>query len=547
MIQTDSVSSTVRIFIGEEINSSRVDDLRSEINSFFTDGYIHFVLDMKDTQFMCSAALGLLVDIYNRAVERNGSIRLENLNQPIQRLLEDTKLLDLLTMPPTDTHRIEALTAIQEQMSQELIFLSFVQTITGNILRTPESSAIFGQALEAIVRFFRPRQAFLMTVEEGDESKVLRTAAIESKEPGLASRIDGLPLVENSFENEVLQTGKAVRFDREKLAHVSSPLIEGLSIKKGIIQPLLASQSALGLILLEIEADAEDFLTQNAPQLHVFSNVCGLALEKQRMLEEIRYKNEQLSQTLNDLNKTQIALSHAGKLAVASALSRGLGHALNNKLVPIMGYAQMLSMQFERDTSEGQKAAIIEDSAQKIKKVIDKMRGLVKRDITDTEIHDIREVIDACLRMLDFLFQENKIGVERHYGDVDGDMELMRESLIQGIVALFHRLPIAFAETEGKRRLIIKIERDEKHMHISFTDNGHIISREMINAVQQPFDYEGDQLAEERFNFSLARSILKDHRGALDIESSEEIGGTRVILHIPLEQKSRYGNTMMIG
>ena len=146
---------------------------------------------------------------------------------------------------------------------------------------------------------------------------------------------------------------------------------------------------------------------------------------------------------MTELNKAQATLTEAGKLAALGALSRGLGHTLNNKLVPILGYTQMIHIQLQPDSDMARKVKIIESSAMDIKRIIDNLRAVARREELRFEQNDLREVADSAIYMLDYMFREEKIQIDRAYSSDDCTILIDRARMIQAFLAIFHRLPVA--------------------------------------------------------------------------------------------------------
>lgn len=547
MIEINAADKSARIVLEAYLDAPHVEELRVEVRRAIADGCIRFVLDLRETQFMCSGALGLLVEMHNRVSAIGGRVVLENLNPPIQNLLSETKLLSLFTQTEApELDQIQALEAVQDHMGRELLFLSFINTITSNILLTEPSEKIYGQMLEAILRSLRPRRALLVVIAEGVKGPTFQVAATEGFDEKARARIEVTPLREDSREGRCLASRKADLFAPGwRKEGPPSPLLKAAGVEEGILEPVMGRDKPFGLIVLEAEKNAPAFFEQSAPLLQVFANVCGLALEKQALLENIRYKNERLSQTLSELNSTRDSLMEAGKLAVTGALIRGLSHTLNNKLVPITGYAQMLSAQLGEHDPELEKIGAIETAALDIKKTIDHIRGLTFPGQDKALVCDVRDIINLCLRMQDYMFREAKICVKREFGDVDARVPVYRERITQAFLALFHRLPKVFAGTPEKI-LRVTLEREKSHLVVRMWDNGRVLPREELEAADKPFDTD-NPFEDERFNFSIVRSVLKDHRGSFEIESSSEIGGTCAILRLPLERKVTPGDTRVVG
>lgn len=95
MIEIIQSENAVRIHLPGDLDATCVSELRPQIRNLIETGYRTFTYDFANTNFMCSAGLGLLVETYNRAIEKGGRIAVENLNPHLNQLLTDTKLLSL--------------------------------------------------------------------------------------------------------------------------------------------------------------------------------------------------------------------------------------------------------------------------------------------------------------------------------------------------------------------------------------------------------------------------------------------------------------------
>ncbi|NQU42054.1 anti-sigma factor antagonist, partial [bacterium] len=341
MLQHDLAHQTAVLTPEGDLDAASVESFRRTFRDAIGDGCQCLTLDLSNTQFMCSAALGALMEAYSLLNRKGGSLKVVNLRPPIKRLLRETKLLDMLTADESlEEDRIRALEAVQEQMSEELLFLSHINTITSNILQTQVPDRVYEQTLEAVHRALKPKRAMILLLSESEEGRVYRIAASTGFGQAAEGRVRGMIFRPDTFEGKCLREEKARLFGPDApLNGDRSPLLEALAAGEGYLGPIVGRRGMIGLVVVEASHNASAFFLQSAPLLQVFANICGLAAEKQQLLEDIRYKNDQLSRTLTDLHRAQDTLVEAGKLAVMAAMVRGITHTLNNKLVPIMGYA----------------------------------------------------------------------------------------------------------------------------------------------------------------------------------------------------------------
>jgi len=549
MIETWESNDTIRILLQGDLDAGRVELLRPRFQGLVSEGGRFFIVDFSKARFMCSSGLGLLVEFYNTLQRQGGSLQVENLPPQIQKLLTDTKLLDVLTGDASQPEaEVDVLRAVQQHMGRELLFLSYLNTITSHILQADFTETIYETTLEGIMRSLKSPSGMLVLIGSDPEGRrVMGVAASQGFSAETRSRIEHMPMARYSFEGECLASQQARLFSASSGDGrvTDSPLLDALGCTEGVLAPIVGRSEALGLVVVAAAKDGSSFLPHSLPLLEVFSNVCGLAIEKQALLENIQRKNTQLAEALDSLNKAQSSLMEAGKLAVTAAMMRGLAHAVNNKLVPIIGYSQMLAMQLEPGNKTLDKVRIIESASNDIRRIVDNLKAQVMRDMLHIEQHDIREVIDSTLSMMGSLFQERGIQVERRYPDRGEDCRVGvdRERMVQAFLSLLNRVPGACAGRPAPC-LRIEVERGDNEMVVRLVDNGHTVPVAELRTFLNPFDGSEGPYALDRLNFSIANGVVKDHRGTLVLTALENDGGLCAELLLPLAKSPE--NTIYI-
>ncbi|RMF88692.1 MAG: anti-sigma factor antagonist [Nitrospinota bacterium] len=86
------VENVVVITLMDRIDFSIRNTLRRLVNEAITQGYRHFVVNMKEVTFIDSSGLGALVASFSTIRRQGGTMRLVQVPQQVYALLEMTKL-----------------------------------------------------------------------------------------------------------------------------------------------------------------------------------------------------------------------------------------------------------------------------------------------------------------------------------------------------------------------------------------------------------------------------------------------------------------------
>lgn len=70
------------ILIPENFAVDEASDFREKVNELISNGEKHFALNFKNCTFIDSTGLGVLVGIYKKCTESNGSLRMHSINNP---------------------------------------------------------------------------------------------------------------------------------------------------------------------------------------------------------------------------------------------------------------------------------------------------------------------------------------------------------------------------------------------------------------------------------------------------------------------------------
>ncbi len=82
----------IKISMPENFAVDEAAEFRQNMNNFIDEGNKNFVLNFNSCIFIDSTGLGVLVGIYKKCVELNGSLTLNSINPKVMKIFELTRL-----------------------------------------------------------------------------------------------------------------------------------------------------------------------------------------------------------------------------------------------------------------------------------------------------------------------------------------------------------------------------------------------------------------------------------------------------------------------
>ena len=234
-------------------------------------------------------------------------------------------------------------------------------------------------------------------------------------------------------------------------------------------------------------------------------------------------------------------LLHAEKLSSLGKLVAGIAHELNNPLMGIMGFSQILM-----DTPGEKKLDDIKDKLRKIyheslrtAKIVQNLLTFARAKKTEREYHCINDIIKHTIELREYSLKANniKVALELEEGLPRTMVDLFQ--LQQVFINIINNAEDAMVSAKGRGTILIKTRKKRNKVEISFKDDGPGISREIIHKVFDPFFTTKDVGKGTGLGLSITHGIVTEHGGTIDIASAEE-GGAVVTVELPIVEKAQW-------
>ena len=239
------------------------------------------------------------------------------------------------------------------------------------------------------------------------------------------------------------------------------------------------------------------------------------------------------------LEQTQNALAGSEKMASLGKLAATVAHEVNNPLFGILTYAKLCRKAVAESTlaEEARKPLIeqlevIEHESRRCGEIMRNLLTFARQAPRRREPNDLNELVTRAVRLMHHQFEMLGIEAETRLagdlGRVDCDAGQIQQVLLVLVVNA----------TEAMRqggRLVISTEAVEAQhaVRLSVRDSGPGIPADVLPHIFEPFFTTKEDQQRTGLGLAVAKSIVDQHGGSIEVRSKEGEGAEFVVL-LPL-------------
>ena len=248
----------------------------------------------------------------------------------------------------------------------------------------------------------------------------------------------------------------------------------------------------------------------------------------------------EINRMKDELEKTQLQLLQAEKMASLGKLAAGVAHQLNNPLSGITLFTKLVMEDYALEEGAKSDLCRVLQDAERCRDTVKELLEFTRQTRHLMQPHDINRAISRTLFLLENQTLFHNITIEK---DLDTSLPTVHSD-IQQLNHLFMNIILNAAQAmEGKGRLKVETVSlpANKLVRIRISDTGPGIPEHILPHIFDPFFTTKEEGEGTGLGLSLVYGIVENHGGQIKAESKPGQGAT-FIIELPLMPKTEGGS-----
>ena len=236
-----------------------------------------------------------------------------------------------------------------------------------------------------------------------------------------------------------------------------------------------------------------------------------------------------------DLRQSQVLMRRTDRLRSLETIAGGFAHEIRNPLTSIKTFIQLAPERKDDSQFIGEFSRIVLDDVNRIERLIQEILDYARYMEPQLTDEDLNEIVSSCLYFIHVKADSRGIKIEKDLAPELPRGMLDRQQIKQVLLNLLLNAMDAIGEKTGTLRVrTTRLQKADGEVwaQIQIEDTGHGISPENLDHIFDPFFTtkhastinEGTGLG-----LTIAHQIVREHRGEIQVQSTEGIGTTFLI------------------
>lgn len=249
------------------------------------------------------------------------------------------------------------------------------------------------------------------------------------------------------------------------------------------------------------------------------------------MAAALRERDERLKEF------TRRKMMESERLALIGQLAANVAHELNNPLQGIVTYSHLLLEKLPCENSTTDSVQKIVTQANRCRDIIRGLLDFSRQRKPDKTVCNVNYVMEACVSLVENQALFHNIQIVKMFAD-DLPMVVIDPAQIERV---FMNLIVNAAEAMdgcGVLTLATRANPSATFIEVEFSDTGHGIAEQDIDKIFDPFFTTKDVGHGTGLGLAISYGIIKEHKGAISVES--KVGrGTTFLIRLPVTVKEK--------
>ena len=242
-----------------------------------------------------------------------------------------------------------------------------------------------------------------------------------------------------------------------------------------------------------------------------------------------------------ELERAQVQMLQAEKMASLGKLAAGVAHQLNNPLGSITLFTQLMIEEHDLPSAAKEDLRRIIQDAERCRDTVRELLEFARQTRQKMQPQDINRALSRTLFLLknQALFQNIEIicRLEENLPAVRADIQQLNHLFMNLILNAAQAM-----QNQGRLDLKTSMKPDATRVYIEVSDTGPGIDPEILPHIFEPFFTTKDPGEGTGLGLSMAYSIVQNHGGQIRVESAPE-RGTTFIVTLPVAGPPKKGDS----
>jgi C4-dicarboxylate-specific signal transduction histidine kinase len=234
-------------------------------------------------------------------------------------------------------------------------------------------------------------------------------------------------------------------------------------------------------------------------------------------VDKLQQARKEIERLTSDLAQTRDLVFHLGKLAELGRMSAAIVHEMNQPLVGIKSFAQMVLRKLDPSDPNFAKIRLIEEQAVHLEDLVDRLRRFSRRTQAAPEPIDVHVPLFTALAMMEFQIRKRGIDLERRPAESLPRVMASPAHLQQVFVNLLSNARDAL-EGAAVRRIHVSTNRTPSgDVEVIIADSGTGVAPEVRGRLFEPFFTTKDEERGTGLGLYICRELCALYGGRVDL------------------------------